>query len=290
MTYDQLLTFEAIVNEGSFKAAAEKLAKTQPGLSTAIKKLEEEWGVTLFDRNSYRPVLTPDGETIYVKVMQALESLRSLERFSKELSLGMESKVTLAIDNLCPIESIKNTLEFVEKTQETDLQIAFDALEVPVKMVLEGLADIAVTPLILEEEKLEVFSFKKIQMIPVIHSSFKGNLDDLKRFPHIIIRSGILKESKHSFGVLDSGRKWIATSNHSRVELIRNGLGWGRAPLHMIQQDLDRGILKKINFPEVEHIELMLKIVRLKERPLGKMGRMIWQSLKMSSEGYGPTN
>lgn len=42
MTFDQVLVFHKIVEAGSFKAAAAELHKTQPAISFAIKKLEEE--------------------------------------------------------------------------------------------------------------------------------------------------------------------------------------------------------------------------------------------------------
>lgn len=47
MTIDQLETLEMIVEKGSFKAAAEALHKTQPSLSVAIKKLEDEFDLKL---------------------------------------------------------------------------------------------------------------------------------------------------------------------------------------------------------------------------------------------------
>ncbi len=49
MTYDQLITLVNIVSEGSFKAAAEVMHKTQPSLTMAIKKLEEEFGIAVKD-------------------------------------------------------------------------------------------------------------------------------------------------------------------------------------------------------------------------------------------------
>ena len=47
MTFDQIEILEKIVEKGSFKAAAEALHRTQPTLSVAIKKLEDEFELLL---------------------------------------------------------------------------------------------------------------------------------------------------------------------------------------------------------------------------------------------------
>jgi DNA-binding transcriptional LysR family regulator len=54
MTFDQILVFHKISQTGSFKSAAAELHKTQPAISLAMKKLEEEMEVELqasFDRS-----------------------------------------------------------------------------------------------------------------------------------------------------------------------------------------------------------------------------------------------
>lgn len=50
LTFDQLATFRAIVECGSFKGAAEKVLMTQPAISQRVKHMESVLGVTLFDR------------------------------------------------------------------------------------------------------------------------------------------------------------------------------------------------------------------------------------------------
>ena len=59
---EALTAFVETVSTGSFSAAARRLRKSQSTVSTAIANLEADLGVTLFDRSSRHPVLTPEGE------------------------------------------------------------------------------------------------------------------------------------------------------------------------------------------------------------------------------------
>ena len=65
MTIDQIKMLHAVVQQGSMQRAAKTLHKSQPSLSVAIKKIEELYNIQLFDRQTYRPTLTTEGELFY---------------------------------------------------------------------------------------------------------------------------------------------------------------------------------------------------------------------------------
>src|SRR5204863_1266436 len=60
----QLEHFLAVVDEGTFTRAAERVCRTQPAVSQSIKKLEEELGTQLFARGVHELTLTEAGETL----------------------------------------------------------------------------------------------------------------------------------------------------------------------------------------------------------------------------------
>ena len=62
MTLDQMRVIKAVVEHGSILAATKILHKSQPAISNMINRLEAELGIPLFDRDSYRLKLTPEGE------------------------------------------------------------------------------------------------------------------------------------------------------------------------------------------------------------------------------------
>ncbi len=65
MEFGQLEIFLCVADEKSFSRAAEKMLRTQPALSIAIKRLEEELGEPLFDRSSRSGNLTEAGKILY---------------------------------------------------------------------------------------------------------------------------------------------------------------------------------------------------------------------------------
>lgn len=81
MNLRQLEHFVAIVEQGSFRAAASSLSITQPALTKSISSLEEELGVTLLVRSRGRSAsVTMFGRLIYERGLQVLEDLNDVRQ------------------------------------------------------------------------------------------------------------------------------------------------------------------------------------------------------------------
>jgi DNA-binding transcriptional LysR family regulator len=65
MEFSQLEFFVTVAEEGSFSKAAVRVYRTQPAVSIAIRRLEEEIGSPLFERSQKTPVLTDAGELLF---------------------------------------------------------------------------------------------------------------------------------------------------------------------------------------------------------------------------------
>src|SRR5215212_4396128 len=90
MEMAQLEYFVRVVEEKSFSKAAARVFRTQPAVSIAIRRLEEEVGLPLLERNQKVPVLTESGQVVYDyaqrilglrdEVSQAIAEMQSLKR------------------------------------------------------------------------------------------------------------------------------------------------------------------------------------------------------------------
>lgn len=83
MTLTELRYIVALAQERHFGHAAEKCFVTQPTLSLAIKKLEEELGLLLFERNKSDVIVTAAGEAIVTQAKRVLEEANRIHQLAK---------------------------------------------------------------------------------------------------------------------------------------------------------------------------------------------------------------
>src|SRR4029079_19803903 len=108
----QLEIFLTVAREGSFSRAAEKLYRTQPAVSQAIRKLEREAGEPLFDRSSRDGIMTDAGHLLE-EYAQKLLNLRSEARVAlKELREMHKGKLTIAANEFTCLYLLPTLAEF----------------------------------------------------------------------------------------------------------------------------------------------------------------------------------
>ena len=83
MTLTELRYIVAVARERHFGRAAEACFVSQPTLSVAVKKLEEELDVKLFERGSNEVSVTPLGEEIIRQAQSVLEQAQSIKEIAK---------------------------------------------------------------------------------------------------------------------------------------------------------------------------------------------------------------
>jgi DNA-binding transcriptional LysR family regulator len=108
----QLEIFLTVAREGSFSRAAEKLYRTQPAISQAIRKLEREVGESLFDRSSRDGTLTDAGQLLQ-EYAQKLLNLRSEARVAiNELREMHKGKLSIAANEFTCLYLLPALAEF----------------------------------------------------------------------------------------------------------------------------------------------------------------------------------
>lgn len=88
--------FAAVAEELNFARAAQRLEIAPPSLSRAIRKLEAELGVTLFERTTHRVALTPAGTVLLTESHIALDALQAAGRRAQRAA-DPEPKLVLAV-------------------------------------------------------------------------------------------------------------------------------------------------------------------------------------------------
>src|SRR5256885_2779714 len=83
MTFNELRYLVAIAQEKSFGRAAQRCFVSQPALSVAIQKLEEELGTQLFERGKTEITVTPVGERIVEQAQKVLEEAARIREIAQ---------------------------------------------------------------------------------------------------------------------------------------------------------------------------------------------------------------
>jgi DNA-binding transcriptional LysR family regulator len=286
MTFDQVIVFHKIVESGSFKSAAAQLHKTQPAISLAIKKLEEEMEVDLFDRSGYRPELTAHGKAFYERSFKVLQGMSELEGLSNSFKKLEEPEVFISVDGISPLPKLLHILKnFGDKYPNTKLNLGFDILSETERKVLSKEAQIGITHFIGDKNVFEIVPITTVKMLPVMSRELYKERkvktqNDLKEIDQIVI--GDKNPRGASFGLLDEGKKWRINEGNFKRDIILAGLGWGHLPDHTIEREIAEKKLVVLDFQDIHPRELEINLFRLKKQNLGVVAKALWEELKGS--------
>jgi len=111
MTLQQLKQVITIADCGSMNEAAKTLFVSQPGLSAAVKELEEEVGITIFLRSNRGIMITPAGEEFLSYAKQVLEQYHLLE--SRYIEKNVKKKFSVSTQHYT--FAVKAFVEVVKK-------------------------------------------------------------------------------------------------------------------------------------------------------------------------------
>src|ERR1700676_4741324 len=106
MSLDQVRTFIAAAEEGSFSAAGRKLRRAQSVVSQTLANLEQQLGVKLFDRGNRYPRLTEQGQALLNDARTIADGIDGFKARAKSLREGLEPELSLSIDAMYPMSTL----------------------------------------------------------------------------------------------------------------------------------------------------------------------------------------
>ena len=285
MTLDQLLTVEAIVSKGSFKGAADFLHKSQPSISMAIKKLEEEYQIVLFSRDEYRPTLSNQGKIFYDKAQALLKEYRELESLATIMGRGVEAEIRVSIDAVSPLDLVlKFFRDFFKNYPDTKLTLQYEVLSGTIERLLDGEVDLAITPKPLMQEGLELKKITQAKLVYVISKDLvpkTGKIDEkfLNQHSQVILADSARRIPKVTTGIVNKNKTVTVNDIAFKKELITQGLGWGGLPVGLIANEIKSKKLIQIDLKNIHDRFHDIYIVRLKNSTLGPVTSKLWESM-----------
>ncbi|MDO6487986.1 LysR family transcriptional regulator [Colwellia sp. 6_MG-2023] len=292
MTLEQLRMLVKVAELGSLKEASEKLFKTQPAVSQGLKQLETQLGLQLFNRQGYRLVLTDNGKQIYQHALRLMNEAKQIKQLASFLAIGNEATVTLAIEASYDLKRILPVLESIRHDfPHTQIILKQEYINGALEAVKSEQADLALTTIDLlalqsgdyEAKKLyqgglcNVASPALLERHPALMS-----VEALKDEYQIVVQDSGQSSQGINYSVQTGQRCWYVNDFNTKKTLIMSGIGWGRLPEYMIENELKSKELIALKLSDVEtYLALNYQVIKLKSRLLGPVASRLWQNMSL---------
>jgi DNA-binding transcriptional LysR family regulator len=287
---DQLRTFIAAADEGSFSAAGRKLRRAQSVVSQTLANLEGQIGVALFDRTGRYPQLTEAGRALLAEARTVVDGMDGFKARARTLAEGLEPELAVAVDVMYPMASLTIAVgAFRQAFEHTPLRLYVEALGAVVQPVLDRACRIGVigsmpaVPDGMDAEKL--LDVPMVTVVSPAHplAAHKGviSLRELARHVQLVLTDRTALTEGRSYGVL-SPLTWRLADLGAKHAFLRAGFGWGHMPVAMVQAGIDAGELVRIRLENYQSgtPPLAMFAVYRKDTPPGPAGRWLIDHLK----------
>jgi DNA-binding transcriptional LysR family regulator len=294
LTLQQLQCFDAVVSEGGFQAAADKLRRTQPTVFTAVKNLEAQLGLVLLDRTGYRVALTEAGRAFHGRARVVLGEVRDLHNHARQLALGEESELRVVIGDLCPVPEMLALLrDFFDRHPATRLHLHVEAIAGPWERLLEGEADLILHHIDKADARLEYIDLCAVRLVPVVAPGFldgpvSRNITPLRMRGHVqcVIRDTARHAAGPSYFLIEGATRWTVPDQLMKKEIVLQGAAWGHLPDFLVDQELRDGRLLSIAGRHLQGGRVELTAARRRDAAHGPVAQRLWQHLLERPPGF----
>ncbi|SEQ82943.1 DNA-binding transcriptional regulator, LysR family [Solimonas aquatica] len=261
LTLDALETLDAIDQHGSFARAAEALHRVPSAVTYTVQKLESDLGVQLFDRRGKRATLTEAGRALLLRGRDLLRQAESLEDCVKRVAHGWELQLTIAVDEIVPLELLFPLIaEFDAQHTGTRLRLTRETFHGAWDALVDRRADLAIGAagemplghgLASQRWCALPFVFALSPRHPLAALPEPLPLSEIGKHRAVVAADSSRKLSPRTVGVLDGQDTLVLPTLAAKLAAQRAGLGVGFLPQYMVRPHLADGglVLRQTQAP-----------------------------------------
>lgn len=302
MRIQQLEYLERIVEAGSINEAAKRLFLTQPSLSNAVKELENEMGIQIFQRSSGGISLTAEGREFMTYSKQILDQVNLMNERYKN---GQQRKQSFSVSAQhyafvvhAFVELIKsvNASEYQFTLRETETQNIFNDLaqfkselgilytngfnqKIMQRLFKEN--NLVFTPLFVAKPHIFVSRYNPLT------SKSSVDLSDLEDFPYLSYEQGEVNSFYFSEEILStlSHKKSIKVSDRATIFNLMVGLNGYTISSGIISSKLndDKIVAIPLNIDD----DITMGWLKHRQVELSPLAERYLTMLKEHIKGYG---
>lgn len=302
MRIQQLEYLEKIVEAGSINEAAKRLFLTQPSLSNAVKELENEMGIQIFQRSSGGISLTAEGREFMTYSKQILDQVNLMNERYKN---GQQRKQSFSVSAQhyafvvhAFVELIKsvNASEYQFTLRETETQNIFNDLaqfkselgilytngfnqKIMQRLFKEN--NLVFTPLFVAKPHIFVSRYNPLT------SKSSVNLSDLEDYPYLSYEQGEVNSFYFSEEILStlSHKKSIKVSDRATIFNLMVGLNGYTISSGIISSKLNDD--KIVAIPLNVDDDITMGWLKHRQVELSPLAERYLTMLKEHIKGYG---
>lgn len=299
LTIDQFAVFVAIAEEGSFAAAARRMNRAQSAITYAMHKLEDQSGLELFDRSSYRPMLTEAGKALLPRAQRILSELEQYRLHARRMTMGVEHELRLAVHPFVSPRLLAKVLcDFDEKFPSVHLHAWMESKAIAVDAVRAHEVDLAMMPELVSlgaglehtlcgEVELVVAAAPNHPLAQLDGGIFSASL--LRDYRQLVMYLKIADEDLnilrgHGMDVINI---WRVMDFELQRVLLLAGVGWGALPRSRIEEDIAAGrlvVLRPRGWGNADHVmKLPFVVARAANNPPGPAARWLFERFAMNA-------
>lgn len=259
MEFQQLDMFVAVVETGSVTLAAERVFRTPPAVSIALRKLEDEIGAPLFDRstrNNHR--LTGTGRLLYSYATRILEMRREASESIKNFNQADSGNLRLGTHESTSLYLLPSLAQaFSAQQPGARLEVLCGNTERLLKTLEDRTTELALIADVPENSKFERQLILRDELALVLNPTHRlagrqeievrdlANEFLIVQGPKSMLRERIVNAFRESETPFKVGVENIAIEAIKRM--VAQGLGIGFVPLMCVREELAQGKLVTVS-------------------------------------------
>ncbi|MBP6115892.1 MAG: LysR family transcriptional regulator [Neisseriaceae bacterium] len=292
---ETIRVFLAVLDHGSFSAAARALGRVPSAISMSIAQLEAELDLMLFDRQGREPVPTDVARALASKARAVNQNLQDLNGYALALHKGLETELTMVIaPELLMVNWSTPLIALEHEYPMLKVNVVTAPQEDALALLQLGEAQLAI---VFErggvDERESWVAMGQESMVAVIAANHKtlaegkvGRLDQaaLRNIRQISLRSRFVGAVAQ--GQLLSHTVWHVDAYLAALCLVKSGLGWALLPEYLVADAIATGSLINLEWAGMNRqSSLCVNVVWSKMFPQGLGAKRYVELIQTADEG-----
>lgn len=267
----------AVWEEGSYHGAANRLHRSQPALSMAVRDLEERLGQTLFEKG-HKGRLTPYGEYCLPRFRELVQQHDRVANELRHMAQGHQGRVTLAT-----VPSIASRLmpeflaDFIREYPDININLHDENAEFVCRMVASGEVDLGISSVWAPDERLSYTHLFEDNVGVVLHRDHRlanrSSLQWQELTDERFIANGTSRLLKHTDAAsLVNNNDFFISNMISLIAMLESGHGVTTLP--RLAFPLDNPLLRFVPLSDPKLVR-RIGIIKQADRSLLPVARAL---------------